>query len=71
MATKTKRDIRPFKAVITIVFAERNEKGEVIGEIPTQEQLLYLPDFDKFPQRVKEAEVAVNKQLNASQNGSG
>lgn len=64
-------DIHLFKAVVTFVFVKRNDKGEVIQEIPTNENLLYLPDFGQFPEKAKEALESVKKQLRAQQNGSG
>lgn len=74
MVQKTKaRTVTPFKAVVQIVAAVRDEKNEIRNELGIDTPIvLYLPEIDgKLRERIYEIWPAVEQQFEAQQNGTG
>lgn len=53
MTAKTRPTLTPFKAIVQIVGAHKDEEGEIVGEVSLEQPLvIYKKDFDKLGEKV-------------------
>jgi hypothetical protein len=64
-----KLTIEPFKVVGKLVAAVKNEKGEVIGEQPVTDLVLWAPRFHLLKEDVEQSWPEIERTLRAQANG--
>lgn len=58
---------RLFKLIITPVFADRDDKGEIVREMsPPDPVIFYRPDIPSLPEKLMELEAQLQLQSQAS-----